>query len=255
MKKIFLIAMLAALTVSCKTQQSVAAAKAREMKSASEIAQGHAANQTDFRTAYIKGSVTYKDDDRTQSLSAEIRIRKDEKILVSLRLLGITVAKALITPSEVKYYEKANGTFFEGDYASLSKWLGTELDYGKVQRLLLGEAMDDLTVGAFVASLEEQMYKLEKTTDGTEKVFYFEAAKFLLKRQGVSQPSRNRVLQVSYNEYKDFQVRLVPSQIKIEAFDKTKKTTIDIDYNSATFNEDLTFPYSVPEGYDREELD
>jgi hypothetical protein len=29
------------------------------------------------------------------------------------------------------------------------------------------------------------------------------------------------------------------------------KTEILIDYNSITFNEDLSFPYSVPDGYDR----
>lgn len=256
MKKGIIIALLALVAVSCKTQQAmVATAKAREAQSVADIAKGHYASQGDFRTAYIKGSVSYKDDNQSQSLSTEIRIQKDQKILVSLRLLGITVAKALITPSEVKYYEKANGTYFEGDYASLSKWLGTELDYAKVQRLLLGQAMDDLTAAGFIASLEEQMYKLEKQSDGTEKVFFFEAAKYLLKRQGVSQPSRSRVLQVSYDGHKEYSGLLLPSTIGIEAFNKDKKTTIDIDYTSATFNEDLSFPYSVPDGYDREELD
>lgn len=255
MNRGILIVLIALVAVSCKTQQAVATAKARETKTAAEIAQGHYASQADFRTAYIKGSVTYKDDDRTQSLSAEIRIKKDEKILVSLRILGITVAKALITPTEVKYYEKANGTFFEGDYASLSKWLGTELDYAKVQRLLLGQAMDDLTTGGFIASLEDQLYKLQKAAGGTEKVFYFEASQYLLKRQGVLQSSRNRVLQIAYDGHKAYSGLLLPSVIAIQAFDKDKKTTIDIEYNTATFNEDLTFPYSVPEGYDREGLD
>jgi len=32
---------------------------------------------------------------------------------------------------------------------------------------------------------------------------------------------------------------------------KRRKTTITIDYNNVTFNEELSFPYSVPEGYER----
>jgi hypothetical protein len=32
---------------------------------------------------------------------------------------------------------------------------------------------------------------------------------------------------------------------------KKGKTEISIDYNSITLNEDLSFPYSVPNGYDR----
>jgi hypothetical protein len=37
----------------------------------------------------------------------------------------------------------------------------------------------------------------------------------------------------------------------INAVQKKAKTEILIDYNSITFNEDLSFPYSVPDGYDR----
>lgn len=255
MKKIITLVYATLVLVSCKTQQVVAEAKAKESKPAAEIAAGHYANKKNFTTAYIKADVAYKDRSTSQRLSAEIRIAKDEKILISLRLLGITVAKALITPTQVNYYEMPNRTYFEGDYASLSKWLGTDLDFMKVQRMLLGEALDDLTAGRFVSSLEDQMYKLGQSSANAEKVFYFEASKFLLKRQGVAQPALQRILQVSYPGHRDYPEATLPSGLSIEATEKAKTTTIDIDYNSATFNENLTFPYKVPEGYDRQELD
>ena len=44
---------------------------------------------------------------------------------------------------------------------------------------------------------------------------------------------------------------ILPLTLAIEANQKKGKTTIDIDYKSATFNEELSFPYSVPEGYER----
>jgi hypothetical protein len=34
--------------------------------------------------------------------------------------------------------------YFEGDFSALSQWLGTDLDYNKIQNLLVGEALDDL---------------------------------------------------------------------------------------------------------------
>jgi hypothetical protein len=37
---------------------------------------------------------------------------------------------------------KIKGTYFEGDFSALSQWLGTDLDYSKIQNLL--EALDDL---------------------------------------------------------------------------------------------------------------
>ena len=76
------------------------------------IIKKHYNNKNDFSTLYIRASAKYKHDDDSQSVSAEIKIKKDEKILVSIRVLGITMAKALITPKEVKYYEKINNPFF-----------------------------------------------------------------------------------------------------------------------------------------------
>jgi hypothetical protein len=48
------------------------------------------------------------------------------------------MAKASITPTSVSYYEKIKGTYFEGDFSALSQWLGTDLDYNKIQNMLLG---------------------------------------------------------------------------------------------------------------------
>jgi len=99
-----------------------------------KIIRNHYNNKIDFSTLYIRASAKYKQEEDSQSVSAEVKIKKDAQILVSIRVLGITMAKALITPLEVKYYEKINGTYFEGDYQSLSQWLGTDLDYTKIQK-------------------------------------------------------------------------------------------------------------------------
>jgi hypothetical protein len=39
---------------------------------------------------------------------------------------------------------KNKRNLFEGDFSALSQWLGTDLDYNKIQNLLVGEALDDL---------------------------------------------------------------------------------------------------------------
>lgn len=237
--------------VSCKTKSVIAEAKATEEIPAKTVVENHYANKKDFKTLYIKASARYEDDKQSQNVTAEIKILKDEKILVSIRFLGITMAKALITPKEVKYYEKLGGKFFEGDYAALSKWLGTDLDYSKVQNMLIGQSLDDLTKGKYKTSIEDKLYKLETTSAGTEKTFYFEASKFLIKKEEITQNAKNRSLLVSYPNHKDYATMNLPAEFLIEAFNEGKKTTINIDYNAATFNEELSFPYSVPDGYER----
>lgn len=216
-----------------------------------KIIQNHYSNKVDFSTLYIKASAKYKHEDDSQSVTAEIRIKKDEQILVSIRFLGITMAKALITPKEVKYYEKLNGNYFEGNYESLSRWLGTNLDFVKIQNMLIGKPIDDLSKDKYSFTETDKFYKLNANKAGTEKSFSFEAEHFLLKKQEVIQPEKQRSFEANYPNFQNYPLGILPASLTINAFQKEVKTTIIIDYNSINFNEELTFPYSVPEGYDR----
>jgi hypothetical protein len=240
---------------SCKSKAVLAEAKAKETLPSETIIANHYKNAKDFKTLYVKASAHYEDEDNTQNVSAEIKIKKDEKILISIRVLGITMAKALITPTEVKYYEKIGGKYFEGDYSSLSRWLGTDLDFRKVQNLLIGQALDDLTKGNYKASIDNKMYRIENDDTNTIKAFYFEAGKFLIKQEQIIQPQQNRMLKVSYPNYTEYPQAVLPSGIDIEASQPKGKIKINIDYNSATFNQEMSFPYSVPEDYEQITID
>ena len=63
------------------------------------------------------------------------------------------------------YYEKISGEYFEGNFSSLSQFLGTDLDFNKIQNLVLGRAMDDLKQSVQTAYLEQKdplvIYKME----------------------------------------------------------------------------------------------
>lgn len=219
-----------------------------------KIIQNHYNNKVDFSTLYIRANAKYKHEDDSQSVTAEVKIKKDEQILVSIRVLGITMAKALITPQQVKYYEKINGTYFEGDYAALSQWLGTDLDFFKIQNMLIGRPIDDLSKGKYTFTETDKFYKLNTVENKSEKSFSFEAEHFLLKKQEISQPEKERNFEANYPNFQQFATAILPAGLTINAFQKNGKTTIIVDYNTITFNEELTFPYSVPDGYDPIEI-
>jgi len=237
--------------VSCKTKAVLNEGKASNNLSSNKIIQNHYDNKIDFSTLYIRASAKYKDEKQSQNVSAEIKIKKDEKILVSIRFLGITMAKALITPKEVKYYEKINGTYFEGDYAALSQWLGTDLDFQKVQNMLIGKPIDDLTKGIYTSTIIDKFYKLNTFENKTEKSFLFEGEHYLLKKQEIIQPSQEREFDVNYPNFQEISATYLPASLFINALQNAKKTEIAIEYNTITFNEDLSYPYSVPEDYER----
>ena len=251
MKK-YIVLLFVFLIISCKSKAVLAEGNAGGILTSDKIIENHNKTKYDFTTLYIKSSAKYKDDKQSISVSADIRIKKDEKILVSVRFLGFTVAKALITPNSVQYYEKTGGNYFEGDFAGISQWLGSDLDFYKIQNMFLGKALDDLSKGNYSVSIQDKLYKLEDKTGGKIfKSFYFESDNFLVKKQQISQPSQERSLEILYPDFKKFEALILPLNMQIDANYKNRKTEIDINYKSVTFNEDLSFPYEVPEGYER----
>jgi hypothetical protein len=253
MKKILAIAIVLFSLASCKTKQAaLAEGSAGEEKAVKEIIEGHYNNAKDFKTLLVKASGHYKKGDTSFNVNAEIRVKKDEIILVSVRVLGITVAKAIITPTRVSYYAKTSGEYFDGNYAALSKWLGTDLDFTKVQNILLGNALYDLKKGKYIASLEEGQHKLQSADRSSiSKLFLFEGGKFLLKKEILktagTEPQR---LEIQYPSYKEYPKAVLPAVINIEGEQK-EKINVNIEYNTVTFDENLTFPYDIPEGLDQ----
>lgn len=252
MKKIVTLLVVLAL-VSCKSKAVVTTATTPvDYMSAKKIIASHYNNKSDFSTLYIKANARYKDDKQSQNVTAEIRIKKDEQILISIRFLGITMAKASITPASVSYYEKIKGTYFEGDFSSLSQWLGTNLDYNKIQNMLLGEALDDLKKGKYTESLVEQLYRLDDlANENTKKTFYINSNDFSVNKQEITQTTEGRMIQVAYSNIKEYKEALMPTNVIINAYQAKGKTEISLDYNTISFNEELSFPYSIPNDYNR----
>jgi Domain of unknown function (DUF4292) len=253
MKQFLSIMFLVILASSCKTKQ-VATSSVKEPANAmtsKKIIENYDNNKIDFSTLSINADVSYADAKQTQNVSADIKIKKDEKILISIRFFGITMAKAFITPTSVSYYEKIKGTYFEGDFSFLSQFLGTDLNFYKLQNLLIGKAIDDLKKGKYKELLENQTYRLDDFSDTTtQKLFFIASESYLMQKQEIAQPAAQRKIEVTYpNNFSSFAAGMLPKTIKINANQQKGNTEIELEYNKITFNEELSFPYSVPDGY------
>lgn len=240
---------------SCKPKQKIAEnipVKETKNETIANIIQNHYAVKRDFKTAFIKAGIDFQDAKQSLSLSADIRIKKDEIILVSVKFFGIVMAKAILTPTQVKYYEKAGGKFFEGDYRTISDLVGTDLNFTKAQNLLLGIAIDDLKIGKYELSTDQNILKLNQiTTDNFKKSYVFDASNFYLQQQEVIQNKPQKLFLVNYTNFKNFTECVLPGNLDIVAKQEEKTTNINIEYKNAAFNEDLTFPYAVPSGYEQ----
>ncbi len=97
------------LVISCGPKKTAAERKADATKE--NVIQQNLAAAPSFKTMQGRLRGSYDDGEDSQSISVSIRMEKDKAIWLSAKLGGlITVAKVMVTPQRVQFYEKINGS-------------------------------------------------------------------------------------------------------------------------------------------------
>ncbi len=234
---------------ACKSSKIVTDGSVSEDLSARAVIKNHYKNALDFKTLSGRLKIDYTDGGSSQSVGVSLRMEKDEKIWLSAPL---GVVKAYITPTRVSFYNKLQNEYFDGDFAYLSDLLGTELNFERVQNLLLGQALFDLREERYDLAIKDQTYQLkpENSKELFKLLFQIEPKNFKMATQQLSQPWKKRLLEIRYKDYQNKDAKVIPNAIGIVAIDKNERTIIDILYRNVEFNRPLNFPYKIPKGFD-----
>ncbi|RKS55436.1 uncharacterized protein DUF4292 [Gillisia mitskevichiae] len=253
-KNIFTLILVSLLLIGCGSKKKALVIEDAAVK---KVVAMHYNNEPNFKTLNSRLRLQYQDEDRSQSVTVSFRMQKDSAIWMSAQLLGIPLAKVLITQDRVSYYEKIGKTYFDGDYSLVSKWLGTPLDFQKLQNLLIGQAIYDLREDKYVLSESTRGYQLvpSNSLELVKKLFLIDAKSYSALAQQLSQEKENRNVTVTYTKYQKINDQNFPEEIKIVANSEGKGTQIDIAYRSVAFNESVSFPFEIPSGYDEIQIE
>ncbi|MAM17732.1 MAG: deoxyuridine 5'-triphosphate nucleotidohydrolase [Gramella sp.] len=248
-KKLIVLFIIALFVVSCGTTRR--AKIATEDAEAVSVIQKHYQNEADFKTVMGKLRAVYQDDERTQSVNLSFRMEKDKAIWMSASILGFPVAKAYITPERVSYYEKVTQTYFDGDFSLVSDFVGTPLDFEKLQNLLIGQAIYDLRNEKYDFSATGRGFQFASAEgEFIKKMFLLNPSNFKASAQQLTQEKDNRGVTITYSDYQSTDGFIFPEEIKIIANEGNSSTNIELTYRSLSFNEEVTFPFEIPSGYE-----
>lgn len=235
--------------ISCKSTKVITSEDIDKNISAKSIIKTHYENKIDFKTISGIMKIDYSDGESSQGFGVNLRMEKDKTIWISSR--PIPLVKAYITPNRVSFYNKLENEYFDGDFSYLSNLLGTELDFQKVQNLLLGEALLNLEEDKYDLEIANNNYRLKprKAAELFKILFEIEPKNFKIATQQLSQPLKKRLLEIGYKNYQKVEEYILPNEINIIAIDKDVSNTIDIEYRNIEFNNPMKFPYKIPKGY------
>jgi len=184
-----------------------------------------------------------------------IRIANNQKIWVSVTaLLGIEVARAVITPDSIMIINRLQGIYIKKPFSFIYAYTNGQINYSMLQALLVGNVVPSLlndnidfiaytnattNANSFVLSgnLQDIIYSL--TLDGDMRAIQ---TKLSSQEQGVS-------LQVNNSNFIPSGSQKLPSQIDIASVAKDKKIQVNLRYVKVDLNQPQDYPFSIPSSY------
>ncbi|TXD62484.1 DUF4292 domain-containing protein [Polaribacter sp. IC066] len=239
------------ILTSCKSTKNMMNVKAiaKDM-SAKKVARKHIAANFDRKTIDAKLKVNFDNEKTNQSLSVSMKIKKDEVIwLKGTKFL--TIFKAEITPTSVRYYSSVFKNYFEGDFSMLEQLLGVKINFEQLQNLFLGQSLINVKEEEQEVKIGNNTYVLspEKQTELFDIFFTINPAHFKLNQQAIINADNNLRLEIDYPSYNLIDTEIFPSQVQIKAKNSKRVTTIDLIYKTVVFDTAVEMSFNIPSGY------
>lgn len=208
-------------------------------------------NKINFKTFSAKIKVNYTDaDNRKYDVNAFVRMYKDSVIWISINaIFGIEALRAYITKDSVKLLDKQNKVYTARAVSYLQEVSALPLDLNTLQELIIGNPVFlDSNIAAYSKIGDE--ISLISIGDYFKNLVTLNASDKLIRRSKLDDVKmiRNRTCDLTYSDYENKNGVNFSTKRKISIAEK-KKLDIEMDFRQYDFNEELTFPFSLPRNY------
>jgi hypothetical protein len=210
-------------------------------------------NHIDFRTFSAKVNVDYSGSDgKKYDVNANIRMYKDSAIWIAVNaLLGIDAMRLYITKDSVKLIDKLNKTYTARSVDYLREVTSLPLNLYNLQDLIIGNPVFlDSNIVSYAAN-NNQIVLLSLGRFFKNLLTLDEASKTLLhSKLDDADPARNRTADLTYSDYESKKGVPFSTKRRIVVAEKNR-LDIKLDFKQYDFNQEVSFPFSIPKNYDR----
>src|SRR4030095_358393 len=212
---------------------------------------GLLANRINYTTFSAKLNVDYIDaDDKKYNVNANIRMYKDSIIWVSVNaIFGIEGLRALISKDSIKILDKQNKVYTRRSIEYLQEVSSLPVDLHSLQDLLIGNVifLDNNIVSYSKSGNSISLLSIGRVF---KNLVTLSESDHLIQRSKLDDIDelRNRTGDLTYGEYEDKRGVKFATVRKI-TFAEKKKLDVRLEFKQYNFNEELTFPFSIPKNY------
>ena len=227
------------------------------------VADELAIQDIDFSYFTSSSKIRYRNDGDNVSATANIRVKKDSVIWISVTPgFGIEAARGLITRDSVSFINRLDKEYSTYSFKELSNKFNFDLNFDLLQAVLLGDMPRPLTADDQVK--KQTNHFLVRQQEGSLTIDNFVDARLMkVNRVAVvdetkrdNQRRGKNTLNLEYEDFKRINDQLLPFKnavsLDYRSQGKKRRTQIDIQHKKADIvDEVLRFPFSIPDSYAR----
>ena len=227
-------------------------------------------NQSSFKADWVsaKASVTTRGEGSEMSFTVNMRARRDSVIWLSITpLLGIEVARVIITPDSVKMMDRIHSSYTVSNFESINKILQLRVNFEIIQSLLWGnffaykknenrfnsvytEDKEYVLSSLNKKKLKRSLEEVEPNKQVIQDIYVMED-RFRILSVSVVDQKINKSLLTTYEDFRDTPGGLFPFKSKT-VITAEKNFELQIEYGKLVVGEPQEFPFTIPSSYERQ---
>lgn len=207
--------------------------------------------QIGYTTFEGKAKMHYEGKDQNVDFTTSFRLKKDSVIWVSVTALGglVPVARACITPDSIRLVNYLQKEAYLMPMSKAGELLPASVDFAALQNLIIGNVlrtMDHITDitdfgGAWSLQMDDGEYQQQLTYNKSDSTMRSSQ----LRAKAVAGPAAV----IQYGNYELLSDRHFADSRAINIINKGEQHYLDMNFNSASFDQQLEYPFSVPKKY------
>jgi hypothetical protein len=206
-----------------------------------------AANTFGFYQARAKAA--YKDDKQSLDLDVNIMMEKDKYIWMSVTaVLGIEVARVMITPDSVKILDRLHRKCILTDFGYIQRMSNVPLKLNNLQNMIAGNTIFSNSVQK--SEVDTVLGVLAVYTIlNTQRQNTFYSPQLKAQRTTITERDQSREMKISYNGFSQFHANSYPNAIDIN-IRAEKNLSCNFELSNFVFDKKREAQFTIPSGYE-----
>lgn len=228
-----------------------------------------------------RANVSFEAMGTRNSVSATYKIKKDDKMIVSLKKMGFPIGRGLLCPDSVIAINFIDRNYVSGDYKAIKKLFGFELDYTLLQALLTADVSSYLNnkefEREFTSVVDQQLYRLDSQFDKKieraisrqqeqrlsrymddmdDNAFFdihawIDPEFFVIRKLELNNIKTGKKITILYDSYELSGRELFPTIINLDYSEKDRNIQVQIKTGKLSTQKVNDFSFPIPEKYEK----